>query len=262
MRSDPCAPCGKLLLAKQASRKTNQPKREHEEEDADDSVSELIGTGGSTGNDIELALARAEHLVSRRPLLLNSVLLRQNPSNVGDWHSRVDLLLSTPLPVGGVVKAIECLGKAVKAVEPQRAVNGNSASLWIRLAKIYEEHGEDKEDAREVYRNATGTGAGGGGGTTDSAAAKFKNTDDLAQCFCHWAEMELRFECYPEALAVVRSAVSPGSGAQQIAGQQAAGGNKGKGGKVSDAMVAKRAVEPTMNDENTRIRDEESTPAK
>ena len=41
--------------------------------------------------DIELRLARFEHLMDRRPLLLNSVLLRQNPHNVHEWLKRVEL---------------------------------------------------------------------------------------------------------------------------------------------------------------------------
>lgn len=41
--------------------------------------------------DLELRLARFEQLIARRPLLLNSVLLRQNPHNVHEWHKRVKL---------------------------------------------------------------------------------------------------------------------------------------------------------------------------
>lgn len=41
--------------------------------------------------DIEVRLARFEYLMERRLLLLNSVLLRQNPHNVAEWHKRVQL---------------------------------------------------------------------------------------------------------------------------------------------------------------------------
>ena len=34
--------------------------------------------------------------MDRRPLLLNSVLLRQNPHNVPEWQKRVDLLEGKP----------------------------------------------------------------------------------------------------------------------------------------------------------------------
>lgn len=36
-------------------------------------------------------LARLEHLMARRPELLSSVMLRQNPHNVHEWHKRVKL---------------------------------------------------------------------------------------------------------------------------------------------------------------------------
>ena len=41
-------------------------------------------------------MARFEHLMERRPLLLNSVLLRQNPHNVAEWQKRVQLLEGNP----------------------------------------------------------------------------------------------------------------------------------------------------------------------
>ncbi len=41
-------------------------------------------------------LARLEYLISRRPELLNSVMLRQNPHNVAEWHKRVKLFEGNP----------------------------------------------------------------------------------------------------------------------------------------------------------------------
>ena len=41
--------------------------------------------------DLQLRLRRFEKLIERRPLLLNSVLLRQNPHNVNEWLKRVGL---------------------------------------------------------------------------------------------------------------------------------------------------------------------------
>ncbi len=48
---------------------------------------------------IDMRLARLENLMERRPLLLNSVLLRQNPHNVNEWLKRVDLLKEKPKEV-------------------------------------------------------------------------------------------------------------------------------------------------------------------
>ena len=50
--------------------------------------------------ELELRLARLEDLMDRRPLLLNSVLLRQNPHNVHEWHKRVQLYEGKPREVG------------------------------------------------------------------------------------------------------------------------------------------------------------------
>lgn len=49
--------------------------------------------------ELELRLARFEDLMDRRPLLLNSVLLRQNPHNVHEWLKRVKLFEGKPREV-------------------------------------------------------------------------------------------------------------------------------------------------------------------
>lgn len=56
--------------------------------------------------DLELRLARFELLITRRPLLLNSVLLRQNPHNVHEWHKRVKLYDGQPRQVGNIIYII------------------------------------------------------------------------------------------------------------------------------------------------------------
>lgn len=54
--------------------------------------------------ELELRLARFEHLIERRLLLLNSVLLRQNPHNVHEWHKRVKLYEGKPHDVSIICK--------------------------------------------------------------------------------------------------------------------------------------------------------------
>jgi hypothetical protein len=49
-----------------------------------------------TGDDLDLRLARLEELTVRRPELLSSVMLRQNPHNVAEWHKRVKLFDGNP----------------------------------------------------------------------------------------------------------------------------------------------------------------------
>ena len=114
--------------------------------------------------DMELRLARFEQLIARRPLLLNSVLLRQNPHNVHEWHKRVKLYEGNPrqvifgraysditnttqvtLPVfctfanGYLLQIINTYTEAVQTVDPMKAT-GKPHSLWVSFAKFYEEN--------------------------------------------------------------------------------------------------------------------------
>lgn len=81
--------------------------------------------------EVELYMARFENLIERRPLLLNSVLLRQNPHNVSEWLKRVQLLQDQPQEI------IVTYTEAVQTVDPKQAV-GKLQLLWISFAKFYE----------------------------------------------------------------------------------------------------------------------------
>lgn len=50
--------------------------------------------------ELDLRMERLERLVDRRPLLLNDVLLRQNPNNVMEWMKRVELFKGNHNEVG------------------------------------------------------------------------------------------------------------------------------------------------------------------
>jgi pre-mRNA-splicing factor SYF1 len=58
-------------------------QQQQEGDDADGEAADPV--------EFELRLARYERLVERQPFLLNSVLLRQNPHSVHEWHKRVAL---------------------------------------------------------------------------------------------------------------------------------------------------------------------------
>ena len=68
-------------------------------------ISNLMEAANENGLDeeddleLEMRLARLEYLMDRRPLLLNRVLLRQNPHNVQEWLKRVKLLEGKPKEV-------------------------------------------------------------------------------------------------------------------------------------------------------------------
>uniref|UniRef100_G1SE92 XPA binding protein 2 n=1 Tax=Oryctolagus cuniculus TaxID=9986 RepID=G1SE92_RABIT len=132
--------------------------------------------------DLELRLARFEQLISRRPLLLNSVLLRQNPHHVHEWHKRVALHQGRPREI------INTYTEAVQTVDPFKAT-GKPHTLWVAFAKFYEDNGQ-LDDARVILEKAT--------------KVNFKQVDDLASVWCQCGELELRHENYDEALRLLR----------------------------------------------------------
>ncbi|KAJ6655048.1 hypothetical protein lerEdw1_006101 [Lerista edwardsae] len=136
--------------------------------------------------DLELRLARFEQLITRRPLLLNSVLLRQNPHNVHEWHKRVKLYEGKPREI------INTYTEAVQTVDPFKAT-GKTHTLWVSFAKFYEVNGQI-EDARTIFEKAT--------------KVNFKQVDELASVWCEYGEMELRHENYDQALRILRKATA------------------------------------------------------
>ncbi|XP_068280688.1 pre-mRNA-splicing factor SYF1 isoform X1 [Nyctibius grandis] len=136
--------------------------------------------------DLELRLARFEQLVARRPLLLNSVLLRQNPHNVHEWHKRVQLYQGQPQQI------IRTYTEAVRTVEPAKAT-GRPHGLWVAFARFYEDNGQ-LDDARTILTKAT--------------RVPFRHVEDLAAVWCEFGEMELRHGHHEEALRVLRKATA------------------------------------------------------
>eukprot|EP00466_Bigelowiella_natans_P008015 jgi/Bigna1/38562/e_gw1.26.7.1 len=138
----------------------------------------------SASDEVDWRMMRLENLMERRKLLLNSVLLRQNPHNVDEWHKRVKLFKDQP------IKAITTFSKAVATVDPSQAT-GKPHSLWVSFARFYEDHGELK-NARVIFEKA--------------ARVAYKGVDDLASVWCAYAEMELRHRNYELARRVMRKA--------------------------------------------------------
>ena len=137
-------------------------------------------------NDVDLRLARLENLMERRPELVSSVLLRQNPHNVHEWHKRVKLFTGNPS------RQVMTYTEAVKTVDPGKAV-GKPHTLWVAFAKLYESHG-DVVNARVIFEKAVQVG--------------YKTVDDLATVWCEWAEMELRHKNFKGALDLMQRATA------------------------------------------------------
>jgi pre-mRNA-splicing factor SYF1 len=133
---------------------------------------------------LDLYMARFEDLIERRPLLLNSVLLRQNPHNVAEWQQRVELFKEKPHEV------INTFTEAVQTVDPKQAV-GKLPNLWVNFAKFYEEN-EQLDDARVILEKAK--------------HVAFLKVDDLAYIWCEYVEMELRHEFHDKAIDLLKLA--------------------------------------------------------
>ncbi|CAI5710291.1 unnamed protein product [Hyaloperonospora brassicae] len=152
---------------------------EDEEDDADMDDDEIDHQA-----QVDRLLKVYEDVAERRPLLLNSVLLRQNPHNVRGWEKRIGLVKSD------LSKAIRTYAEAVKTVDPAKS-GGRLPTLWIQFAKFYDEHG-DLSNARVIFEKAV--------------RVEWRNPQELAAVYCEWVELELRHENFDTALELVRNA--------------------------------------------------------
>lgn len=140
--------------------------------------------------DIEMRVYRMEQLIRRQPLLLSSVLLRQNPHNVKEWHKRVAIFEEGENK--DLAKVIMTYTDAVTTVDPQKA-SGKPHTLWVAFARFYEKH-NDLANARTIFEKAT--------------QVNYKNLDELATLWCEWAECELRAKKWEQAREVLKKATA------------------------------------------------------
>lgn len=135
--------------------------------------------------DVDMRMMRFEHLMDRRPFLVNDVLLRQNPNNVVEWEKRVALWGDNKEEV------VQTYTDAIAAIAPKRAI-GKFHELWLNYAKFYEEAG-DLETARVILDK--------------SVKVPYKSVAELAETWVGWAEFELRNENFDGAMKVMAKAV-------------------------------------------------------
>jgi len=153
---------------------SSKMENDDEEDDGDDDDNET--------NDIELRLARLEHLMERRPILLSSVMLRQNPHNVHEWLKRISLLNSSK-------EIVSTYSLAIQTVDAKVSI-GSISQVWIEFAKFYEVHG-DLANSRVIFEKAT-------------KSPNFKSVDELASIWCEFAELELRHRNFNQALTLMK----------------------------------------------------------
>eukprot|EP00636_Phaeomonas_parva_P003214 CAMPEP_0118870088 /NCGR_PEP_ID=MMETSP1163-20130328/13188_1 /TAXON_ID=124430 /ORGANISM="Phaeomonas parva, Strain CCMP2877" /LENGTH=485 /DNA_ID=CAMNT_0006805039 /DNA_START=54 /DNA_END=1508 /DNA_ORIENTATION=- len=159
-----------------------------EEAEEDDDEDEELDVDG---DDVDLRLARLEHLTAQRPFLLNSVLLRQNPHNVTEWMKRAALYEEKP------AQAVVAFRDAIKAIDPEKAVGNKLSELWIAFAKVYVDQ-DDLDSARVVLKKATGVA--------------YRTVDELASVYCYYAELELLHGNFEEAVDVMSETVAEPAG--------------------------------------------------
>ncbi len=135
--------------------------------------------------DLDIRMMRFEHLMDRRPFLLNDVMLRQNPNSVAEWEKRVGLWGDNKQEV------VNTYTDAIAAIQPKKAV-GVFHQLWANYAKFYE-RGGDLRDARVIMEKAV--------------KVPFRSVAELADMWIEWAEMELRNENFDEAVRIMAKAV-------------------------------------------------------
>merc|ERR1719300_1688792 len=152
-----------------------------------EALAESENPGDEDEIEVELRMGRFESLMDRRPLLLNSVLLRQNPHNVPEWQKRVDLLEGKPKEI------VNTYTEAVQTIDAKLAV-GKLSSLWANFAKFYETN-KQIEDARIIFEKGT--------------HVPYLKVDDLANVWCQWVEMELRLNKFDEGLKLLQRATAP-----------------------------------------------------
>lgn len=163
---------------------------------------DLVASGDADAEeeaDLDQKMIDFEALMDRRPFLVNEVLLRRNPNDVQEWEKRVVLFGTDD------EKIDETYQMATETINARKATM-NFHQLFINWAKFFEQGGaavleEDKAEkdlasARKVYEKAV--------------TVPFKRVDDLAEVWCSWAEMEVRNDCFDEAIAVMaRATITP-----------------------------------------------------
>ncbi|KAM0668026.1 hypothetical protein ACQRIT_000524 [Beauveria bassiana] len=135
--------------------------------------------------ELDIRMMRFEHLMDRRPFLLNDVLLRQNPNQVLEWEKRVALWGDNKSEV------VQTYTDAIAKIQPKHAI-GPFHQLWTNYAKFYEAGG-DIRNARIIMDKAV--------------KVPFKSVAELADMWIEWAEMELRNEDFDEAVRIMAKAV-------------------------------------------------------
>ncbi|KAI9156050.1 pre-mRNA-splicing factor syf1 [Blastocladiella emersonii ATCC 22665] len=146
--------------------------------------------------DVDLRLTRLDRLMAARPVLVNDVLLRQNPHNVLEWIKRASLV-----PAHEVEQTYQ---RALATVHPKQATGGMD-ELWTAYAGYHETQRGDRDAARAVFEHAV------------KRTTEYKTVGELVNVWTAYADFELRAGNVAAARDLLGRACSiPAAGAATI----------------------------------------------
>jgi tetratricopeptide (TPR) repeat protein len=155
---------------------------------------------------MEMAMARAEHLTTRRPLLLNAVKIRQNPNDCDAYMERAELFMGNDQTRNAVTTLEEALrtivnGGTLVRNNPKKETSTRTTipQLVRRLVQIYEETMQDLEAVRNLFDRVC---------RQRTTAIGIVKVEELADCWASWIEFELKHEQYDEALSLSRQSIA------------------------------------------------------
>ncbi|CAD7956988.1 unnamed protein product [Amoebophrya sp. A120] len=159
---------------------------------------EVVDERDKVGEELQFAIL--EDLMDNRPLLLNSVLLRQNPHVVAEWLKRVEIYKERD----NLEMVVQTYKEAVAAIDPKKCI-GKIQDLWVQFARFFEEQdeGDLSLNVRDLFQEAV--------------KVHFAHADDLASIWCEWIEMELRHDNFQEALNLARASITQPTDRQERA---------------------------------------------
>ncbi|TIB61632.1 hypothetical protein E3P78_02697 [Wallemia ichthyophaga] len=135
--------------------------------------------------DLDSNMQSFEHLMDRRPILVNDVMLRRNPNDVNEWQKRIALFDNDD------EKIVNTYTDAILTIKPKQAVG--FGDLYANFAKYYESKG-DIGSSRQIFEKAIDV--------------NYRRIDELAEIWIQWSEMELRHDNFNEAVKVMERATT------------------------------------------------------
>lgn len=128
--------------------------------------------------ELDLRMYNFENLVASRKILLNDMMIRQNPNNLDEWFKRIEYYEKD----NKLTEMLTTYANALGTVNPLKAhsisnnINHTLPKLWIRYALFYGSKG-DISTANLIFGK--------------SVQSEFKSPDDLVELYIAWSNMHL-----------------------------------------------------------------------